>query len=187
MPRKKLYYLKGDKVSDRSKSKQWMLEDGTEYIGAYHRYKSTGEVYTETKYREGISQPLIPYRNLSDIKNKNVENYNILTNNTFVSNYIYPIPLTPRPTESDYAVGFIERFIICKFNSPLQLVEVSPKIFPNIDPVLYIKQTFEWRIAKLRYVDVQSVIDTNRKTLSFIKQSIPNIERYYTNLAEFSK
>ncbi|NDC23196.1 MAG: hypothetical protein EBZ49_03565 [Proteobacteria bacterium] len=187
MARKKLYYLKTDKVSGISNPMEWMLEDGTPYVGPYHIYKSTGEVYTEMGYIDNVSKPLIPFENATEEDEINISLYNKLTNYEFTKEYETPTPFTPRPTESDYAVGFIERFIICKFNSPLQLVEVSPKIFPNIDPVLYIKQTFEWRIAKLRYVDVQSVIDTNRKTLSFIKQSIPNIERYYTNLAEFSK
>jgi hypothetical protein len=37
MARKKLYYMPGDKVSGISKSSEWMLETGEEYIGAYHR------------------------------------------------------------------------------------------------------------------------------------------------------
>lgn len=186
MARKKLYYLPDDIIKRRANSNEWMFEDGIEYRGWIHIYKSTGEVYSESKYIDGVSKPLIPYVDLDEINNKLVDEYNVITGNRFVTNYENPIPFIPRPNEKDFGDGFVKRYIVCKFNSPLQIIEVNSKNYPKIDPVLYIKKEFEWRIGKIRYVPIEVIRDTNKRTVDFLKIDIPQLPRFLNNLTQFS-
>lgn len=186
MARKKLYYLPGDKVSGIATSQKWMLEDGVEYIGPYHTYKSTDEVYTETEYLNGISKPLIPYKNLNNGNEKIIFDYNELTKNKFKEGYKTPIPFRPIPTENDYRRGYMERYVVTQFNYP-NIYEVSKTNFDELSDFLYIKKEFKWKVAELKYTDIKEIINTNQKIINLLNVHIPNIERYYTNLAEFSK
>ena len=185
MARKKLYYMPGDKVSGISKSSEWMLETGEEYIGAYHRYKSTGEVYTGSEYLEGISKPLIPYKNLNNQTEKTIFDYDKLTNDKFKNKYKSPIPFTPTPTQSDYNRGYLDRYIVSQFNNS-NLYEVSKKNFEELDEFLYIKKEFKWKIGRLEYTPQKDIIDTNQKVINLLKNDISNIDRFLTNLKQFS-
>jgi hypothetical protein len=71
MARKKIYYPEGEiQRGLYTEGKEWMLEDGTEYIGDYHRY-ITNEVFTLSSYILGLSKKLIPYLDLNlDVVNK---------------------------------------------------------------------------------------------------------------------
>ena len=39
---------------------QWQLEDGTEYVGPYHRYITDNLTYTNSRYQKGVSKQLFP-------------------------------------------------------------------------------------------------------------------------------
>jgi hypothetical protein len=185
MARKKLYYVPGDSVSGISLQKQWMFEDGKEYIGPYHQYKSTGEVYTESTYLNGVSKPLIPYKNLGDTNNKNIFEYDKLTNDRFKDRYKTPIPITPTPTAEDYNRGYMIRYIVSQFNYP-NIYEVSQKNFGELDNSLYIKKEFRWKIEK-PFVSDGRVEEMNKKVISVLKSDIPQIDRFLTNLTQFSQ
>ena len=73
-----------------------------------------------------------------------------------------------------------------KVNTISEIIEVSPKTFEDVDPVLYIKKDFDWRITKLGTENIQSVIDSNKKTINSLKVFIPKIDSFLTNLVEFS-
>ena len=45
--------------------KEWQLTDGSEYKGLYHKYKSTGEIYTEAVWNQRSSVSLSEYKELS--------------------------------------------------------------------------------------------------------------------------
>ena len=47
---------------------QYMLMDSTEYIGLYHEYITTKEVYTLSVWNANKSKKLIPYKPLHPIK-----------------------------------------------------------------------------------------------------------------------
>ena len=186
MARKKLYYLKTDKISSVSKLNEWMLEDGTPYTGPYHRYKSTNEVFTEFGYIDNVSKKLLPFKNLNILEEKSILNYNNLTKNLFNTNYKKPTPFKPIIRDIDYAKIFFKRYVVYKVNTISEIIEVSPKTFEDVDPVLYIKKDFDWRITKLGTENIQSVIDSNKKTINSLKVFIPKIDSFLTNLVEFS-
>jgi len=70
--RKKIYYPEGQiQKGLYTEGREWMLEDGTEYIGDYHKY-ITGEVFTKSSFIKNVSQLLIPFIDMSvkDLKQK---------------------------------------------------------------------------------------------------------------------
>jgi len=184
MARKKIYYVPGDSVPGISSQKQWMYENGTEYIGSYHRYKSTGEVFTESTYLNGVSKPLIPYVDLGDINNKNIFEYNKLTRDNFKDKYKTPIPYTPTPTIKDYRRGYMIRYVVSQFNYP-NIYEVSQKNFKELDDSLYIKSEFRWKIENPLIPD-GNVEELNRRVISVLKSDISQIDRFLINLTQFS-
>jgi len=184
MARKKIYYVPGDSVPGISSQKQWMYENGTEYIGSYHRYKSTGEVFTESTYLNGVSKPLIPYVDLGNINNKNTFEYNKLTTDKFKDKYKTPIPYTPTPTKEDFSRGYMIRYVVSQFNFP-NIYEVSQKNFKELDDFLYIKKEFRWKIENSLISDGK-VEELNKRVISVLKLDIPEIHRFFTNLTQFS-
>ena len=58
----RLYYPKTDIVNNLYTSgKEWMYEDGTEYMGYYHRYID-GIRMSGAVFEKGYSKKLIPYK-----------------------------------------------------------------------------------------------------------------------------
>lgn len=185
MARIKAYYLPDDKISGMALFRQWMLEDGTPYTGAYHVYKSTGEVYTESNYLNGISKPLIRYIDISDKNEKSFFEYNGLTQNKFNGVYVTPKPFRPIPTQNDYKRGYMERYIAIQFNYP-NIYEISKTNFDELNNFLYTKRTFKWAVGKSKYTDIKEIANTNQKVLNLLRVDIPNITKFLTNLVEFS-
>ena len=62
--RKKLYYSEVEIEKNLvTNGKQWMLlENWEEYIGYYHSYSSTREVYTEKEWHPKKSKVLVPFK-----------------------------------------------------------------------------------------------------------------------------
>ena len=62
--RPKIYYPKA-KITNNlyTKGREWMYEDGKEYIGYYHKY-ADGLVLTEAFYNTIRSEKLIPYTDI---------------------------------------------------------------------------------------------------------------------------
>jgi hypothetical protein len=60
--RDKLFYTP-DQITNNlyTSGKEYMFEDATEYIGPYHLYTTTGEIYSESKWSRTKSLKLIPY------------------------------------------------------------------------------------------------------------------------------
>jgi hypothetical protein len=78
MSRRRIYYPEG-KIQKGlyTIGKQWMTEDGKEYIGGYHTY-TTGEVFTQASYVRDVSKKLIPYKDVSQQSVKEVFDYDDL-------------------------------------------------------------------------------------------------------------
>ena len=66
MARKKLYYPPDDLSVFDSRGNVY-LENGKQYFGKYHKYKSTGEMYTESFYIDGVSVELFAEKNLNNL------------------------------------------------------------------------------------------------------------------------
>ena len=63
--RQKAYYTRNEIIPDLyTIGKEYMLSDNTEYIGKYHKYITTGEIYTLSEWSDRFSKPLKVYKEL---------------------------------------------------------------------------------------------------------------------------
>lgn len=167
--------------------KEWMLTDGTEYIGLYHTY-ITEEVYTQPVWDKNKSKKLISYEDINTSKYK----YKQLTelevpNKSF--NSITPI-LTKQDIQNKYKV----RYIVKKnnnskfFETDKQSYELWEK--QEIDNVLYTMTTIKWIISgnvQEEYngnILIPSVQQQNKQTLIQAEKTISGVSNYLTNLLE---
>lgn len=96
------------------------------------------------------------------------------------------------PTESDYNKGFFERYVLKRVNGNLQtILEISKEEYTKIsfDP-LYIAKSFTWKLTGPLYTTpdgIPGIVNTNQKTLDDLERSIPEVKKYFTNLAQYAK
>ena len=89
----------------------------------------------------------------------NLGNFNINLPNTFL----------PKPTENDYRVGYIERYVVSKINYS-EITEVSRDVYGKIDSNFFRKEKFKWKITGVlnnkydgKMLLQQGVIEFNKK------------------------
>jgi hypothetical protein len=96
------------------------------------------------------------------------------------------------PTDSDYTKGFFTRYVIKRVNSGLETIkEVSLQEYTNalLNP-LYAAKSFVWKLKGPLYTTkegVPGIVNTNQKTLDQLEKSIPEVRKYFTNLAQYAK
>ena len=92
--RNKIYYPKSHIVENLyTAGKEWMTEDGTEYIGYYHRYID-GKVASGAVYVRSQSVKLIKYVNVAAQPDNAVYNTLIkLSGTVFAASCTYLIPI----------------------------------------------------------------------------------------------
>ena len=186
MARKKLYYPPGD-LSVHESVGNIFLENGIEYFGKYHKYKSTGEMYTETFYIDGISVELFTARNSNNLSDNVLLEYNKLTKNFFKKNFKgYPIHYIPFPTKDDYDRGYIDRYVAFQSNYPINIAEISQKNYNELTNPFYLKKQFTWKIGRFKYVSKESIIEANQKVVKSLKPVVPKIGFVLRNLIQFS-
>jgi len=185
--RKKIYYPKGQILGGRfTAGKEWMLEDGTEFKGAYHTY-TTNEVFTESSYVRGRSKKLIPYVNMSEEANKKKFEYDGLVAQTpkkfTFANYSKQIP-----TQLDYDRGYFYRYFVKRRTSDY-ISEVNLENYGKADTEHFIKVKLAWKIAgPLNDTsNERGVIDTNRRILIETENTMSKISEYVKNLTEWLK
>jgi hypothetical protein len=96
------------------------------------------------------------------------------------------------PTDTDYEKGFFTRYVIKRVNSGLETIkEVSLQEYTNalLNP-LYAAKSFVWKLKGPLYTTkegVPGIVNTNQKTLDQLEKSIPEVRKYFTNLAQYAK
>lgn len=187
--RQKLYYTKPEIQNNlHTAGKEWMLSDGTEYKGLYHRYL-TGEVYTRSEWDASLSKPLVPY-----IASTQQNVYKRLKPD-IKTRYVTPSPYHITVTESDIKAGFITRYLLQRINTK-QIIEVTESDYikwqsREIDPNIYNGITVKWRITgelysyRLNGALILGVIDDNNRQIAAAKRQMPQIELYLLNPIEF--
>jgi hypothetical protein len=96
------------------------------------------------------------------------------------------------PTNSDYTKGFFTRYVIKRVNSGLETIkEVSLQEYTSalLNP-LYAAKSFVWKLKGPLYTTkegVPGIVNTNQKTLDQLEKSIPEVRKYFTNLAQYAK
>lgn len=198
--RPQIYYPKSKIINNLyTKGKEWMLEDGTEYIGHYHKYLD-GLVLTEPIFSSIRSKKLIPY---SDI-NRQAANvmYNAVKEprpNTYVS----PVNIYALPTLKNYSEGSFKRYFIYRRNLTdiyqdfYEINETQYKSWKTpdtgINEKLYNAFIIEWKLTGPLH-DVREndqikefgVFDTNRRLILLNERKFPQISRVLTDYIEFS-
>jgi hypothetical protein len=178
-----------------TRGKEWMTEDGTEYIGPYHKYID-GFVMTNSTYNESLSKKLIPYKDQTTDKD------------SFTYDKIKPIDITKHvspkskritPSEDDLYAGSMKRYIVQRRNDVNQIFEVDDKQFKTLtqsnkglNGSLYKGIELLWKIKGPEYdikvgntIQTPGIIDTNRRTLINAETKLPGISNFLSDLTEF--
>lgn len=189
MARKKSYYSI-DEITNHlyTFGNEWMLQNGTEYIGLYHTY-STGETYTLAVWDETLSMELLPYQNITE----SVFIYKQISNVT--TSYRSFTPIIPVINKAAITNGYFYRYIVKK-NNEQRFYEVASKDFDDwttkkIDNSLYTMIKLKWIIKGNLQDDIvagiliPSVSKRNALSIKIAENVMLNLSLYLTNLTEF--
>lgn len=174
--RKKIYYPQGQIQNGLYTSGgEWMLEDGTEYIGDYHRYL-TGEVLTRGSYSRTLSEKLIPYINLSDTALETNFQYTNLIDSE-VNDFVFAHYSKPIPSEKDYTAGFFYRYFAKRHFNDI-ITEINKDTFGKLQKEHYVKIRLAWKITG----NTESI---NRKQVLDGDGTIKGLASYITDYTEY--
>lgn len=176
--RKKIYYPTGQiQKGLYTNGGEWMLEDGTEYIGDYHKY-ITGEIFTLGTYSRTLSKKLIPYINLNiDAERKKFE-YDALLDE-IPKDFVFAKYDKPSPTEKDYTVGFFNRYFVRRYSNQI-ITEVNKDTFNNVQSEHYSKIKLAWKLTG-------DVTDVNRKQVLSGSEVVVGLAKYVTDYTEYRR
>ena len=178
MSRKKIYYPEGQiQKGLYTQGVEWMLEDGTEYVGDYHRY-ITGEVFTKSAYIKNISQKLIPYVNLSQNDNRVKFEYDSLRDEE-VESFVFARYEKSIPLQRDYDSGFYYRYFAKRHFDGL-ITEISKNTYDLLQSEHYKTLELAWKLR-----DTAPIV--NQRQVNTAEKDIEGISNYITDYSEFVK
>tara|TARA_B100001094_G_C18073339_1_gene741273 strand:- start:432 stop:977 length:546 start_codon:yes stop_codon:yes gene_type:complete len=180
-----------------------MLVDGTEYIGLYHAY-TTGEVFTQASFVDGVSKTLIPYKDVELISEvgvdfeKNFEYDNIKRITIYESGT--PNPKFVQPTDKDKINGYMVRLFAQKVNDENVLIEINQDDIKNIgtpdgiDRNLYKTFSLRWKVSgpdddildSAGNIVESGIAPTNERTVDLKSEQYPALKKLLNNFTEFS-
>lgn len=127
----------------------------------------------------------------------NKNRYTEISQGRFSRNLLNAKAFIPTPTEFDYKKGFIKRYFVQKTNdkgSPI--TEVNATNFSKYKNNPYYTVAFlTWRIQGPKTTEYnedgsimdKSVSQSNRISISLLKDTMPNLKLYLPNLLQFYK
>jgi hypothetical protein len=185
---KQYYTLDEITVNLFTSGSEWMLEDGTEYIGSYHKY-ITNEIYTETAWNPNKSVKLIKYKPSDKLVDTYKKIKSVTTKYQHVNPYVVVLSAEAINT------GIFTRYFIQKQND-FDIIEIDQKQYQKwqngqIDPNLYKAISIIWTIKgnatdiKQHGVTVLSVSNKNKKQVRLAEKQMPGISKKLTNYSEF--
>jgi len=194
--RNKLYYPASHIVNNlRTDGLEWMLEDGTEFKGFYHKYID-GTVLTGAVFHKADSKKLIPYVDI--IKQPNNFEYDaIIKKPTSVA----PHSVFPIPTLDDYKLGKTIRYFLKRrnFSSFQDIMEINKDQFLSwkkqqggIDNKLYMATEVDWKLTgplnddKSTQNIVYGVYDTNQRIVFLKDHEFAGLKNFLTDYIELS-
>ena len=194
--RNKLYYPKSHITTNlRTDGLEWMLEDGTEFKGFYHRYID-GTVLTGAVFNKSESKKLIPYVNR--VAQPNNFEYDSITKKIRI---IAPYYIFPTPTLDDYKEGRITRYFLKRrnFSSYQDIIEIDKDQWlklkqydDGIDNTLYMSVKLDWKLTGPLYDDrstqniVYGVYDTNQRIVLLKDHEFTGLKNFLTDYVELS-
>ena len=189
--RQKAYYTRNEIIPDLyTIGKEYMLSDNTEYIGKYHKYITTGEVYTLSEWSDGFSKSLKIYKELDpkviaykNLKPKIQTAYESLTPHRVIINV------------KDRKAGVITRYFAQKINEET-IIEINKQTFDDlnskkIDPNFYRKTQLQWHITgEIDDIYTGSILhkgvrNKNKQTVDAANKSLKGINKKLTNFVEY--
>lgn len=106
---------------------------------------------------------------------------------------IQPISFLPNPTDNDYRVGYIDRYIVSRVNMN-QIIEVSKDLYQSITDPIYSKYSFKWKIKGTlnnkydgRMLLEEGVINYNKKQIDILTPKVAGIREIFNNYIQFYK
>jgi len=194
--RNKLYYPKSHIITGLcTTGKEWMLEDGTEYIGYYHVY-ADGTILTEANFNSITSKPLVPYVNTI------LQPVNAIYNSMKpVSVYIEPQQSYFVPTRDDYTKGKVTRYLLRRrnFSTYEDIMEIDKDQYNlwrrhkgGIDSDLYDAIAIDWKLTGPLHDDkstiniVYGVFDTNQRMVLLHDVTFSGLKNFLTDYIEMS-
>jgi hypothetical protein len=204
--RQRAYYTKGQTINGlQTSGGEWMYVDGTEYIGQYHRY-TTGEVFTESSFVNGISRTLIPYVDITQINQQNEIGIDVSKNFEYDSIKTFdvipsgkPNPAFVQPTDKDRANGYFLRYFAIRANGD-EIIEITTDDIQTqgsengLDINLYNTFSIRWKISgpvndildSMGNIKEAGILDTNIRTINVKSETYPPLKKYITDFLEFS-
>jgi hypothetical protein len=194
--RKKLYYPASHIIPNLNTiGKEWMLENGTEYIGYYHKYidgtQMTGPVYHSIE-----SMTLIKYIDVVSQPDNHI--YSKLKPRTEFKTPYYAFSL---PTLEDYQNGKVVRYFIQRRNRNTyeDIIEIDKAQFKlwrvpkgGIDDSLYDVLSLDWKLTGPLYDDTSNrdivfgVYSTNQRMALLKNRIFPGLKDFITDYTELS-
>ena len=181
---------------------QFRTPNGNDYTGPYYT-TFTGESFTGINPSIGSSIPLTPSLVSSGFSNTDyiAESYKRL-NSSIDANLIDPNPFTPSPTEADYKVGRITRYIVRqKGGTQFRVMEIDKTTFDNLTKQRGDLNYSVWRAISIQWqisgplhdelvkgIKVRpGIIDTNEKILNQAEKNFIGIKQYLSNPTQFAR
>lgn len=211
--RKKIYYTPSEINNNIfTPGKELMIFDTWEnYIGYYHSYNSTGEVFTEPEWHPIKSKLLVQYKekprtyfqyvDITQTKRVNGEKTE-LVGPIKMGNYSAPIPVLRIPTSNEVRDGIMTRHFVIKRNEknsrmPVEIDKSQAKGFSNayngINQYLYELVDVPWKIDgpefdifSGNFLKIPGVVDTNKRIVNRFSKKFPILRKVLTNFREFS-
>lgn len=212
--RKKIYYPESEIVRNQFTTGFFLMDFETweNYIGSYHYYDSTGEVFSEPEWDPTKSRKLIPYRpgkNRSYFRYVDLKHYKKINGEKKemfgpIKLHLFrpPIQYVIMPTEKEKKRGLMTRYFLLKRNeiNTRPPIEIDPeqaegyrKMSTGINHYLYEMVEMPWKLSGPEYDVIENnmlklpgVIDTNRRVVLKFSKDFPILSRTITNFAQFS-
>lgn len=189
MARQKLFYTKNQITENLyTAGNQFQLENGTVYVGLYHRY-DTGEIYTGPNWNAKTSKQLQVFNAESPlVKTYRTNNPNIKTK------FKSPTKFFPTITPDDIQRTYISRYFAYKINDQqvieLDHVQFEELIAGKIDNNMFSAIKTVWYITGIPStiitgnVKTLGVIDKNQSTINRINRQYPGFNNVVNNPLE---
>ena len=212
--RKKIYY--GETEIKRGLYTNGLIlmtaETWENYVGPYHYYESTGEIFSEFDWHPTKSKKLIPYvggKSQSYFRYLDLVHYTTvkgqkeaLIGPIRIDKFSSPVEYLVMPSEKEKVEGIMTRYFVFKRNekSSKLPIEVDANQAENykssnrgINQLLYELLELPWKITGPEYdimgggiLKTPGVFDTNKRIVERYSRKFPILIKKVTNYRQFS-
>tara|TARA_B100000497_G_scaffold15907_1_gene18421 strand:+ start:111 stop:728 length:618 start_codon:yes stop_codon:yes gene_type:complete len=190
MSRLKSYYTVAEiELNLYTTGQEFMTIDRKNYIGLYHAYKYTGEIYTNSTFTK-TSKKLITYEEIAE----EASDYKKLRPK-IKTKYKIPKSYKVQLTVDTIKQGFLNRYFIKKINSNnvIEIDNAHYKDYTNnkIDPNLYQAALVKWIITgevndtTSNGIFTPGAYNINKQTIEKLDQTFSGISQLITNFTEY--